>query len=81
MSLEKEWTPTQNKGGPMPEEKKPIPCPKCGRLNTDNWPLEINGKIEEGGCQECWEEQCDENWWRVNTILDFSHGKGPKNNG
>ena len=38
-------------------------CPKCGKENTDNWPLEINGEIVDGGCQECWEIEWDEKWW------------------
>lgn len=38
-------------------------CPQCGKLNDDNWPLEIDGKIEEGGCQDCWEAQVNKEWW------------------
>jgi len=38
-------------------------CPKCGKENTDNWPLEINGKIVDGGCQDCWEVECYNKWW------------------
>jgi len=38
-------------------------CLKCGKENTDDWPLEINGKIKPGGCQECWEIECDNKWW------------------
>ena len=38
-------------------------CPKCGKENTDNWPLEINGEIVDGGCQDCWEAEWDEKWW------------------
>jgi hypothetical protein len=40
-------------------------CPKCEAINTDNWPLEINGEIVDGGCQECWEEACDKSWWEM----------------
>jgi hypothetical protein len=38
-------------------------CPKCGFENDDNWPLDINGEIKEGGCQDCWESACSESWW------------------
>ena len=34
-------------------------CPNCKQENDDNWPLEINGKIAYGGCQDCGEEQWD----------------------
>jgi len=44
-------------------------CPQCGKLNEDNWPLEINGKIIEGGCQDCWEKQCDESWWEFGRLI------------
>lgn len=44
-------------------------CPKC-KCNYDesvdgNWPLDINGAIKEGGCQDCWEQECDDSWWRM----------------
>jgi len=39
-------------------------CPLCGEENTEiEWPLEIDGEIVGGGCQECWEKQCAELWW------------------
>jgi len=44
-------------------------CPKCGKLNEDDWPLEINGEIVEGGCQDCWEEQCDKAWWEYRARM------------
>jgi len=44
-------------------------CPNCGIENEDNWPISINGKIEWGGCQGCWEEQCDEAWW--DSAIEF----------
>jgi len=40
-------------------------CPKCGTENTDDWPLEINGEIKGGGCQDCWEIECDNKWWLI----------------
>ena len=40
-------------------------CPKCKKESTDNWPLEINGKVVDGGCQECWEAECDKKWWEA----------------
>ena len=39
------------------------PNPKCGIENDDNWPLEIDGEILEGGCQDCWEAACSVDWW------------------
>lgn len=44
-------------------------CPGCGRWNTDDWPLEIEGEILEGGCQECWEAACSESWWEMVVFL------------
>ena len=49
---------------------KAQPCPGCGRSNTDDWPLEIEGEILEGGCQECWEADCDKSWWEMVVFLD-----------
>jgi hypothetical protein len=44
-------------------------CPKCGAKNNDNWPIRVDGKILDGGCQECWELECAESWWQmVNTF-------------
>ena len=45
-------------------------CPQCGTLNEDNYPLEINGKIVEGGCQDCWEKQCDDSWWELGRLIE-----------
>lgn len=45
-------------------------CPICRKENDDNWPVKVNGKIEDGGCQECWEKQSDEEWWKVATAID-----------
>jgi hypothetical protein len=39
-------------------------CPICKTENEDDWPLEIDGKMAHGGCQNCWEEQCNKEWWR-----------------
>lgn len=40
-------------------------CPACGRMNDDDWPMEIRGEIIEGGCQTCWEAQCSREWWEM----------------
>ena len=40
-------------------------CPLCKKENSDDWPLEIGGEIVEGGCQDCWESQCDKEWWKA----------------
>jgi len=34
-------------------------CPRCGKENDDNWTL----KEGDGGCQGCWEDECNEAWW------------------
>jgi len=45
-------------------------CPKCGRENDDNYPLDVDGKIVEGGCVECWENESDREWWKTVIKLD-----------
>ncbi len=40
-------------------------CPICETENTDNWPVTVDGDIQDGGCQECWEKECDESWWEA----------------
>ena len=50
-------------------------CPSCGRLNTDNWPLDIDGEIVDGGCQGCWEAECSRKWWQhINAINQARQG-------
>jgi hypothetical protein len=44
-------------------------CPRCKKLNDDNWPLDSAGKIENGGCQMCWEAECSEKWWDMVETL------------
>lgn len=55
-------------------------CPKCGKSNDDNWPLEIKGKIVLGGCQVCWEADCAEAWWQAH-IFCCELALGKVNNG
>lgn len=45
-------------------------CPHCGRGNSDNWPLDVKGEIVDGGCQDCWESECDKSWWIMARALD-----------
>jgi len=40
-------------------------CPRCGKENDDDWPLEVEDKIIWGGCQMCWELECSEEWWKL----------------
>ncbi len=47
-----------------------VVCPLCGKLNEEDWPLRINGEVEMGGCQDCWEKQCDEEWWKMVIAID-----------
>lgn len=42
-------------------------CPVCGKKNSDNWPLDVDGRIVDGGCQDCWETQVSESWWHMVT--------------
>lgn len=45
-------------------------CPKCGKENDDNWPVIINDQIMDGGCQDCWEKECDQSWWKAVIMLN-----------
>ena len=40
-------------------------CPMCNESNDDNWPVSINDEIVWGGCQKCWEAECDKSWWEA----------------
>lgn len=40
-----------------------IQCPKCGAIDDANWPITVGGQVVEGGCQNCWEAECDADWW------------------
>lgn len=47
-----------------------VPCPACGTLNDDDWPITVNGKGVDGGCVSCWEKECDVAWWKMVTSLN-----------
>ncbi len=47
-----------------------LACPACGTPNNDDWPIEVDGKIVSGGCQECWEKQSDAAWWKMVVAMD-----------
>jgi hypothetical protein len=49
-------------------------CPACGKPSDADWPVEVNGKIVDGGCQDCWEKQCDESWWEMARRLPAPQG-------
>jgi len=53
-------------------------CPLCQNENSDNWPLEIDGKVVEGGCQDCWESQCDDAWWQMMEHVQRQREIGPQ---
>ena len=66
-------------------------CPRCGRPTTSDWPLVVDETIIEGGCRECWEIQCEQEWWelveRINQLpeeerqrLELKHGGKKKRN-
>jgi hypothetical protein len=44
-------------------EIKTVICPICKTENTDNWPVAVGDNIEEDGCQDCWEKECNQSWW------------------
>mgnify|MGYP001584046597 FL=1 len=49
-------------------------CPVCKKENDDNWPIEVKTEdgmfeIRSGGCQDCWEEQCDKKWWKEVILM------------
>ena len=46
------------------------PCPGCGQLHNDDWPITVNGKVVDGGCQECWERESDREWWKAVVALE-----------
>ena len=45
-------------------------CPICGKENDYDWPVYVNGTIHDGGCQECWEQQSDAEWWKTVRAMD-----------
>lgn len=47
-----------------------VVCPICGKENSYNWPVELNGETKEGGCQDCWERQCGDEWWKTMKAID-----------
>ena len=56
--------------------ERQMKCPICHTENDDNWPVKVDDKISYGGCQECWEEQTDAEWWKVVIdILRIQHGE------
>ena len=44
-------------------------CPICKKENNDDWPIEVNGLIYDGGCQDCWETHSDKKWWDAVTTI------------
>ena len=50
-------------------------CPRCGSENTDDWPVTVDGRVVNGGCQECWEDECEAEWWRLMVAIDTMIGE------
>ena len=48
-----------------PDASAAHPCPKCGEMNDDNWPITVGEGIRMHGCQMCWEAECSESWWEM----------------
>lgn len=40
-------------------------CPKCKKEHDDNYPLDIDGTIYEGGCFECWSIDFDDKGYTI----------------
>ena len=57
------------------EKEEEVECPICGRLNSDNYPLIIDGYKVMGGCVKCWEFQCKEGTDIAKEILPESFFK------
>jgi hypothetical protein len=41
-------------------------CPKCNRQiepGEVTWPVSVDGRVEVGGCPDCWEAQAEAAWW------------------
>lgn len=45
------------------------PCPKCGKPNNDDYPLTIGENVVEGGCVDCWEIECNREYWEFGKQL------------
>lgn len=51
-------------------------CPVCGVENDDDWPLDIDGMIEDGGCQTCWEAGADHTRkWKNKQLFLYERSK------
>ena len=50
-------------------------CPECSIENADNWPINVDGEVKEGGCQECWEKDSDAQWWGQVRLLQGLYGR------
>ena len=43
-------------------------CPKCERKifpGEITWIIEVGNDFVGGGCQECWEDECNDSWWSM----------------
>lgn len=47
-------------------------CPMCGVINDDDWPITVGHEVIGGGCQTCWETECDAKWWEMIEKLNSS---------
>jgi hypothetical protein len=48
-------------------------CPRCRRdiaPNETTWPVCVDARLVEGGCQECWEEECAQAWWDAGALIE-----------
>lgn len=45
-------------------------CPICKTKNDDDWPVKVNGTVKWGGCQRCWEAECDDEWFIAGEAVE-----------
>jgi hypothetical protein len=75
MKKSKEEVQNEEKGEERVIPEQSVQCPICGRLNSDNYPLIIDGDKVMGGCIKCWEFQCKEGTEIAKEILPESFFK------
>jgi len=63
------WLVYRQYGKTVKPQEHGFRCPKCGAKHKDNWPVTVNGNVEIGGCQECWEAECSEAFWDDTYVI------------
>lgn len=55
-------------------------CPKCGEESDADWLVTVAGHVVRGGCQKCWESECDKTWAEAMNDLSARAGKAGQGN-